>query len=572
MANNKDHNLLLRYFYKVAVLLLLPIIFSFLFTQKAEAAQYGNMYVDMYISLDGLVSTSTRLPGAVVWAGSPLHKDLFNKPEYDPRGGSPQLFMVTSATRAVDMVNMQGNVRCGSVSTDPRACNGLQVFGPSFQAIRFGGMPRSQMSVYNVSTHDSSECPQTFRHLAPSLGEAGRWYETGWLGGLQCVAAVYSTEQDRLGCPGVRGNASSREHLRLTPYFPRGWYNAYGTNFPINFEANDPKGGGYFMVVNVPADVQDNGWWSRFVRDQVVQNFNTINFPNPTTPYYGTTDHPYVISTRGQIVRRDSGEPISRTASESVYMSSIGNTAIKSIVFHYIPSDNAPIECGSPCTSDVECRNADVGGYTCIDFNNDGTRRCALMQCADPSLAPLCSDDGCAIATPTPTPTVTDTPTPTPSITDTPTPTPSITDTPTPTPTPSFTPSPTPSPSISTSPVGPVIIECYETGCDDPGFVCVSGLVCQNNRCVHPQYPNSPDCKPSDTLPPTALISDSVDRIILAYLLIMLAIGGYASGFFGNVGKDTWDRIGQPLLFALSPSLKKKHFEKSSQEKVGKDI
>ncbi|KXK26228.1 MAG: hypothetical protein TR69_WS6001001223 [candidate division WS6 bacterium OLB20] len=41
-------------------------------------------------------------------------------------------------------------------------------------------------------------------------------------------------------------------------------------------------------------------------------------------------------------------------------------------------------------------------------------------------------------------------------------------------------------------------LQCWETGCNDAGKQCApgSGLVCQNNRCVNPDYPNNSDCKP----------------------------------------------------------------------------
>lgn len=45
-------------------------------------------------------------------------------------------------------------------------------------------------------------------------------------------------------------------------------------------------------------------------------------------------------------------------------------------------------------------------------------------------------------------------------------------------------------------------LQCWETGCNDSDKQCApgSGLSCVNNRCVNPQYPNNPDCKPDVTL------------------------------------------------------------------------
>lgn len=76
--------------------------------------------------------------------------------------------------------------------------------------------------------------------------------------------------------------------------------------------------------------------------------------------------------------------------------------------------------CGAICSTDSDCRDTSVSSTNvCFDHDNDGVTTCVIQQCANPSLSPFCSTDGCAVgdppATPTPTTTGIETPTPSPT-------------------------------------------------------------------------------------------------------------------------------------------------------------
>ncbi|KXK26877.1 MAG: hypothetical protein TR69_WS6001000900 [candidate division WS6 bacterium OLB20] len=162
-------------------------------------------------------------------------------------------------------------------------------------------------------------------------------------------------------------------------------------------------------------------------------------------------------------------------------------------------------QCGAECSTSDDCE----GALACNDHDGDGTSTCVNASCTAGSTA-ICSADGCVVGDPPPstTPTATPTPTPTPSVTVV------ITDT----------------------------LECYETGCDTPGNTCVTGLTCISNRCVSAAYPDSPDCKPGTvtTLPPTALISDEADRVLIAMILISGGFAVYVSGIGRYAGQYLW--------------------------------
>ncbi len=354
----------MKLFLKITILSLLPaaaLCIGGLFGRVSAAP--GNVTVNAYVVMDGLLSPNTKLPGLVVWVASPIHHDLFKKATYDKRGGSPEMFMVMPASGTTSLAQQNGNTSCGQVATDFQVCQ-MFVYGPSFQAIPFGGMPRSEQTKYGAATQDNIACQQTFNWLRPELGEAGKFYETGYLGMAQCVSAVYQQ------CPGV--NPTSNEYYRFVPYFPKGWKSVYGANFPFSFNANDPKGGGTF-VTSFSAPTQDNNFMTRFVKDTATQNFTTINFPNATTPYLGTTANPYFIQS-GKVELKSSVTtvPAAGLTSESVYLDTVGNNTSKTLNFYYVPAE-------------------------------------AIVDSPTPTPTPTASP------TPTPTPTPTHTPTPTPS-------------------------------------------------------------------------------------------------------------------------------------------------------------
>jgi len=123
-------------------------------------------------------------------------------------------------------------------------------------------------------------------------------------------------------------------------------------------------------------------------------------------------------------------------------------------------------------------------------------------------------------ATPTPTPTNTYTPTPTMTITYTPTPTMTITYTPTPTMTITYT--PTPTITITYTPT-PTMTITYTPTLTPSITVTVS---------------------PSK-LPPTALVTDEIDQVIIGIFLIFLGVFVYQSGFYIIIGNLFWTNDGQ---------------------------
>lgn len=168
------------------------------------------------------------------------------------------------------------------------------------------------------------------------------------------------------------------------------------------------------------------------------------------------------------------------------------------------PSPTTPFtitECSEECDPSGAADQCGEG-HICADHDNDGTSSCVLTECSQGSL--ICAPDGCIEYTPTPTPSITTV----------------ITD----------------------------VLECYETGCDDVGNSCVTGLTCVDNRCVNASYPDSADCKPGTitTLPPTALISDEADRMLIAFALIITGVAVYVSGAGRSFGQVLWNVAGFP--------------------------
>jgi hypothetical protein len=154
---------------------------------------------------------------------------------------------------------------------------------------------------------------------------------------------------------------------------------------------------------------------------------------------------------------------------------------------------------------------------------------------------------------PTPSPTFviadTDTPTPTPSAspsatpTATFTPTPTVTHTPTPTATPvgTATPTPTGTLTITPSPTGLIFTITPTTSAD----------------------PNS-----NNNLPGTALISDTGDRLAVAFILIIIGMLAYRFKLHNEIGFLLWDRSGQRVVAVVTEkkTRNKKNFERKVKE------
>jgi hypothetical protein len=119
---------------------------------------------------------------------------------------------------------------------------------------------------------------------------------------------------------------------------------------------------------------------------------------------------------------------------------------------------------------------------------------------------------------------------------------------------------------MTTTPPPAELLECYETGCETGGQ-CIPGLVCQGNRCVNPAFPNSPTCKPegsvtpTTTLPPTALISDTADRILLGAIALMIGFWIYLSGFYKVIGDHLWYKAAHPFLKNVWNEYRSRTFE-----------
>jgi len=178
-----------------------------------------------------------------------------------------------------------------------------------------------------------------------------------------------------------------------------------------------------------------------------------------------------------------------------------------------------------PCTADCPSGQTEVDPVNGSCPNGSSKKQGHCTGCGNPYFG-CCKPN----STPTPTPTRTPTPTPTPTtpVTITPTPTPTLTPTPTRTPTPTPTQTPTPVPSETPTPT-------------------------------------------TSPLPPTALISDEADRIIIGAGLILAGILFFQSGWYLNLGQLFWKLGGKKYLPSISdaylPQKLTEDKEKISQER-----
>jgi hypothetical protein len=156
-----------------------------------------------------------------------------------------------------------------------------------------------------------------------------------------------------------------------------------------------------------------------------------------------------------------------------------------------------------------------------------------------------CGCDIVVINSPTPTPTATPTQTLTPTVTSTPSPTPTRTITPTVTSTPTITPTRTMTPTVTPTMTGTIItptvtstptITPTRTMTPTVTPTVTGTLVITNTPTVTPTgLTITPTTK---LLPPTALISDKVDRLLLGVLMVIVGIGIYYRTGVGKASKQ----------------------------------
>lgn len=178
----------------------------------------------------------------------------------------------------------------------------------------------------------------------------------------------------------------------------------------------------------------------------------------------------------------------------------------------------SPVTCGEVCTQDDQCTSdlsdeedqlyPGVIEYTCDESLVDPeiNNQCVQTTCPEGQILDTSTEWPCdciLTSTSTPTPTLTLTTTPTLTLTITSTITPTITRTPT------LTPSLSPSLSGSPSPTPPTIT--------------------------------------TTELPPTALVSNEVDIIIIGLVMIFTGIYIYRSGAYVSLGQLYWDKAGKQL-------------------------
>ncbi len=185
--------------------------------------------------------------------------------------------------------------------------------------------------------------------------------------------------------------------------------------------------------------------------------------------------------------------------------------------------------------------------------------------------------------TPTATPSVTATPSPTLTVTNTPTPSPTFvivdTSTPTPTPTPSATPSPTPTstntptPTATNSPTPTATHSPTPTptsaGTATPTPTGTLTITPSPTGLIFTVTPTpSTDPNNNNNLPGTALISDSADRLLVAFVLIATGMLAYRLKLHNEIGALLWDRSGQKVVAVVTEkkSRTKRKFEQNVKD------
>jgi hypothetical protein len=219
-----------------------------------------------------------------------------------------------------------------------------------------------------------------------------------------------------------------------------------------------------------------------------------------------------------------------------------GNASLQKCVIICAPgvSRNGDCACGTStklvcgdlgCTRDSDCEGYDSsfppGSMECAE-RTDGNA--ALQRCVIVCGPDTVKDGYCSCVTPTPSVS--------PSVS------PSETPTETPTSTPSETPTDTPTPTVSPS------ITLTESPTITPSSTITTTLT------VSPSVSITPT---GSKLPPTALISDEVDRIIIGFTFMILGFALYKSGaylalgnaFWSNGGKSIWNKSNKILYPSL---------------------
>ncbi|MFQ5492969.1 MAG: isopeptide-forming domain-containing fimbrial protein [Candidatus Dojkabacteria bacterium] len=364
---------------------LIALISFALFSSTASAFQPGNAQMRVRAEIDGLATPDTALEGMVISVFTPLGKDMLAKEQnYNGRGAAPALYFVTNTNGRAHMDDGGGGDRCGTLTAEHlEATWGMQIYGVTFRAMQFGGTP----------SLDRTSCTETTNTTYNIVA-------LGYLGQVQCITAAYN--QARPHATVSRTADDTLEYYRFVPYFPQGWFNDFGSGARFTFDADDPKGGGYFKIdsTNITSDNQN----TVVVFDQNDVTFETMasRFPNsPQTTYVGRNNH-------------QEGNQFS----ESLYLNRVGNLANVSMNWTWVPEavisptptptpSPTPAVCGMPCDP-AGGPNACEQDHQCIDDDSDGMGVCQFDMCiGDPS---LCESDMCTpLVSPTPTPSPTPT-------------------------------------------------------------------------------------------------------------------------------------------------------------------
>jgi len=66
---------------------------------------------------------------------------------------------------------------------------------------------------------------------------------------------------------------------------------------------------------------------------------------------------------------------------------------------------------------------------------------------------------------------------------------------------------------------------------------------------------------PTTTIPATALISDTADRILIGAVALLVGIWIYLTGFYKIIGEHFWERAAHPLLKNVWNEYRSRTFE-----------